>query len=170
MSSTGLNWRCCLSSPSRYGRAPFCVPYKLPLCYVIKHLGNLGSSLMQATLVEDNFWEITYISSVCTDFLQVQSIQRAIAEKRETFEFEGTTLSLDPSCTIFITMNPGYAGECMVWYIFQIQSWIWIFVWFSYKRAKEVTIQVHYCGRVACFMPDFIKYSNHSCDVHWWPL
>ena len=42
---------------------------------------------------------------------QVQTIQRAVAENLETFMFEGTELSLDRSCTIFITMNPGYAGR-----------------------------------------------------------
>ena len=42
---------------------------------------------------------------------QVQTIQRAVAEQLEMFVFEGTEISLDRSCTIFITMNPGYAGR-----------------------------------------------------------
>jgi dynein heavy chain len=42
---------------------------------------------------------------------QIQTIQRAVAEHLKKFHFEGTLLSLDPSCTIFITMNPGYAGR-----------------------------------------------------------
>ena len=43
--------------------------------------------------------------------MQVLQIQQAIRDHKKVFQFEGTQLSLVPSCAINITMNPGYAGR-----------------------------------------------------------
>ena len=42
---------------------------------------------------------------------QVSSMQRAIAEKKVTFIFEGQNIPLVHTACSFITMNPGYAGR-----------------------------------------------------------
>ena len=43
--------------------------------------------------------------------VQVKSIQDAIRDKKQRFNFLGENISLNPTVGIFITMNPGYAGR-----------------------------------------------------------
>lgn len=42
---------------------------------------------------------------------QVLEIQMAVKAKVKSFMFEGSELPLRPTCNVFITMNPGYAGR-----------------------------------------------------------
>ena len=42
---------------------------------------------------------------------QLLTIQNALKSKQASFNFEGRIIKMQPTCGVFITMNPGYAGR-----------------------------------------------------------
>uniref|UniRef100_A0A7M4EWH0 Dynein axonemal heavy chain 9 n=1 Tax=Crocodylus porosus TaxID=8502 RepID=A0A7M4EWH0_CROPO len=77
-----------------------------------KSCGNIYKGLSQTgawgCFDEFNRISVEVLSVVA---VQVKSIQDAIRDKKQHFNFLGEEINLVPSVGIFITMNPGYAGR-----------------------------------------------------------
>ncbi|KAM6240342.1 dynein axonemal heavy chain 9 isoform 3-T3 [Spheniscus humboldti] len=77
-----------------------------------KSCGNIYKGLSQTgawgCFDEFNRISVEVLSVVA---VQVKSVQDAIREKKNSFNFLGEDIKLVPSVGIFITMNPGYAGR-----------------------------------------------------------
>ena len=77
-----------------------------------KMTGKMFSGLAQtgawACLDEFNRIEVEVLSVVAT---QIGCVMEAIKQRKTRFNFLGSEIRLIPTCGIFVTMNPGYAGR-----------------------------------------------------------
>lgn len=99
------------------GLGMFCVVFNCSDQIEFQMMGRLFSGLAQqgawACLDEFNRIDVEVLSVIAQQLLDIRQA-KIIMEKdksEDTFSFMGRKIRLKPSCGVFITMNPGYAGR-----------------------------------------------------------
>jgi len=94
------------------GLGMFCVVFNCSEQIDYKMMGRLFSGLAQqgawACLDEFNRIDIEVLSVIAQQLLQIRQAQ---LKNEESFTFMDQIIPLKPTCGVFITMNPGYAGR-----------------------------------------------------------
>lgn len=94
------------------GLGILCVVFNCSDQITTQMMSKLFSGLAQqgawTCLDEFNRIDIEVLSVIAQQLL---IIRLALLNKQHDFDFEGRTMPLKPTCGVFITMNPGYAGR-----------------------------------------------------------